>query len=134
MQANNFAQATLDAIIAEFLHALAKLSPRIVLDKAKAHFLVHMPFFVRRFGPLLGPDTERYESFNGTFRDCSVLSNRHAPSLDILTNFIEFDRTRHVCSGGWWLEQDTQFVSASWIRRCQRFDTQQIGQKATGCE
>lgn len=77
-----------------------------MLDKAKAHFLVHMPFFVRRFGPLLGPDTERYESFNSTFRECSVLSNRQAPSLDILTQFVDFDIAKHICSGGWWYDKE----------------------------
>lgn len=61
-----------------------------------------MPFFVARFGPLLGCNTERYESFNSTFRQCSILSNRHAPSLDIAKSFHIFDQAKHLSLGGFY--------------------------------
>jgi hypothetical protein len=67
-----------------------------------------MPYFVRRFGPLLGPDTERYESFNSVFRECSILSNRLAPSCDIAAKFAKFDRIRHIALGGHWLNPTTK--------------------------
>ncbi|KAG8784047.1 hypothetical protein FRC12_019015 [Ceratobasidium sp. 428] len=97
----------LECAIQVLLHDLAKCAPQLLIDKGKVHLLVHMPFFVRRFGPLLGPDTERYESFNSAFRECSIHSNRHAPSRDIAAKFAAFDRTRHVASGGCWLNRET---------------------------
>jgi hypothetical protein len=67
-----------------------------------------MPFFVQRFGPLLGPDTERYESFNSVFRECSIFSNRLSPSRDIAAKFANFDRMRHIASGGHWFNHETK--------------------------
>lgn len=72
----------------------------------KLHMLTHAPFFTRRFGPLLGPDSERYESFNSVFRMCSILSNRSAPSLDTATSMAEMDAVRHVAMGGWWYDAE----------------------------
>ncbi|KAG8701329.1 hypothetical protein FRC08_004137 [Ceratobasidium sp. 394] len=99
--------AELENSIQALLHDLAKCAPNLLVDKGKVHLLVHMPLFVLRFGPLLGPDTERFESFNSVFRECSVHSNRQAPSRDIAAKFAEFDRTRHVLSGGHWFNHDT---------------------------
>jgi hypothetical protein len=87
-------------LIDDFLHTLAKCSPRLLADKSKVHFLVHMPLYVKRFGPLVGFNTERYESFNSSFRQCSVLSNGHAPSRDIAHTFATFDQAKHIALGG----------------------------------
>jgi hypothetical protein len=87
---------------------VAKCVPRLVVQKAKTHLLVHMPMFVRRFGPLLGPSSERYESFNSTFRAASVHSNRQAPSRDIARTFATFDMVKHIILGGYWLDEQTQ--------------------------
>ncbi|QRV78439.1 hypothetical protein RhiJN_06454 [Ceratobasidium sp. AG-Ba] len=92
----------LQAAIDDFLHTLARCSPRLVSDKAKVHLLVHMPLFAARYGPLIGCNTERYESFNSSFRQCSILSNRHAPSLDIAKSFHMFDQTKHIALGGYY--------------------------------
>ncbi|KAG9097101.1 hypothetical protein FRC06_007956 [Ceratobasidium sp. 370] len=98
----------LEQAIQALLHDLAKCAPQLLVDKGKVHLLVHMPFFVLRFGPLLGPDTERYESFNSVFRECSIHSNRQAPSRDIAAKFAAFDRTRHVAPGGCWFNRETK--------------------------
>ncbi|KAG8695586.1 hypothetical protein FRC08_007683 [Ceratobasidium sp. 394] len=98
----------LEQAIQVLLHDLAKCAPQLLIDKGKVHLLVHMPYFVLRFGPLLGPDTERYESFNSVFRECSIHSNRQAPSRDIAANFAAFDRMRHVASGGCWFNRETK--------------------------
>jgi hypothetical protein len=95
-------------LINDLLHALARCSPRLISDKAKIHLLVHMPLFVRRHGPLLGSNTERYESFNSTFRQCSILSNGFAPSRDIARTFCTFDRTKHIASGGYYYDPATR--------------------------
>jgi hypothetical protein len=63
--------------------------------------------FVRRFGPLLGPNSERYESFNSTFRAASVHSNHQAPSRDIANTFARFDAVKHIISGGFWIDKST---------------------------
>ncbi|KAI9569764.1 hypothetical protein HD554DRAFT_1997841, partial [Boletus coccyginus] len=72
------------------------------LTKAKFHFLVHLPMFIRRFGPAILFLTERYESFNGVYRLSSVYSNRQAPSCDACHLFAEQDNVMHVVSGGTW--------------------------------
>lgn len=87
--------------------------PSLIVQKAKTHLLVHMPMFVRRFGPLLGPNSERYESFNSTFRAASVHSNRQAPSRDIANTFALFDTVKHILSGGLWRDLGTdEYVHA----------------------
>lgn len=87
-----------------FLHMTALCAPPILLLKPKFHILLHIPFFIRRFGPAILASTERFESFNTVFRHCSVLSNRQAPSRDIAAAFAGFDRCRHMSSGGFWKE------------------------------
>lgn len=97
-------KAELQVSIDDFLHTLAKCAPRLIADKSKTHLLVHMPLFVRRHGPLLGSNTERYESFNSTFRQCSILGNGQAPSRDIARTFKAFDRTKHIAAGGYYFD------------------------------
>ncbi|KAG8725158.1 hypothetical protein FRC09_007147 [Ceratobasidium sp. 395] len=92
----------LTTFIDDFLHAVSTFDPMTITTKAKLHILTHAPFHVRRFGPLLGPDSERYEAFNSNFRLLSVLSTRLAPSHDAAQAFSRIDRLTHVASGGWW--------------------------------
>ena len=61
---------------------------------------------MRRFGPLLGPDSERYEAHNAAFRTVSVLSTRLAPSLDAARSFARIDRMVHIAAGGWWYDSE----------------------------
>ncbi|KAG9087699.1 hypothetical protein FRC06_002418 [Ceratobasidium sp. 370] len=56
--------AELETSVQVLLHDLAKCAPQLLLDKAKVHLLVHLRFFVLRFGPLVGPDTERYDQIH----------------------------------------------------------------------
>ncbi|KAF8595090.1 hypothetical protein BDV93DRAFT_457655 [Ceratobasidium sp. AG-I] len=104
--------AELTEVIDDFLHAAAVVDPRTITVKTKLHILTHAPFHVRRFGPLLGPDSERFESFNSVFRTCSVLSNREAPSLDIAKAMAGMDIIRHIALGGKWFDEKRKiFVS-----------------------
>lgn len=79
-------------------------APSIIVLKPKFHFLLHIPFFIRRFGPALLYSTERFESFNKVFRLASVHSNRQAPSRDIAGTFADLERVRHIATGGYWLK------------------------------
>jgi hypothetical protein len=79
-------------------------SPSILLLKAKFHFLLHLPENIRRFGPAIMFSTERFESFNSVFRECSIHSNRQAPSRDIAHTFAHLDRVKHILSGGYWYD------------------------------
>ncbi|KAF8595169.1 hypothetical protein BDV93DRAFT_576227 [Ceratobasidium sp. AG-I] len=94
----------LKGLIDDFLLASARCSPSIIMVKPKFHFLVHLPLFIRRFGPALLFSTERFESFHGVFRAASTHSNHHAPSRDIAEAFVGLDRLKHICSGGYWRE------------------------------
>ncbi|CEL62718.1 hypothetical protein RSOLAG1IB_05075 [Rhizoctonia solani AG-1 IB] len=99
-------------LIHNFLLVTASCSPSIIVLKPKFHFLVHLPAYIRRFGPALLFSTERFESFNGVFRAASTFSNRQAPSRDIARRFANIERTKHVCSGGFWKEEG-RWVCAS---------------------
>ncbi|KIL54693.1 hypothetical protein M378DRAFT_41494, partial [Amanita muscaria Koide BX008] len=74
------------------------------ISKPKFHFLVHLPRFIKRFGPALLYSTERYESFNHVFRLCSIHSNRKAPSRDICRAFALQDTVKHIVTGGYWYD------------------------------
>ncbi|EIW74149.1 hypothetical protein CONPUDRAFT_133377 [Coniophora puteana RWD-64-598 SS2] len=74
----------LNQIISNFLHITAKCSPSIIISKPKFHFLIHLVFYIRRFGPALLFSTERYESYNAVFRAASIHSNHQAPNRDIV--------------------------------------------------
>jgi hypothetical protein len=60
--------------------------PRKIIAKIKLHLLCHLPEDVNRFGPLVGLSSERFESFIAVFRQSSVYSNRHNPSMISLGN------------------------------------------------
>ena len=87
-----------------FLDALMTVDPTKMVSKAKCHILTHIVDDIRRFGPAVTLSTETFESYNGVFRLCSVLSNRHAPSRDIALQMADMARFRHIASGGIWFE------------------------------
>jgi hypothetical protein len=63
---------------------------------------VHTDDDVVEFGPLIGLATEIFESFNGVFRYCSILSNHLAPSRDIARQLADQEGLKHRLAGGWW--------------------------------
>ncbi|KAJ7476792.1 hypothetical protein FB451DRAFT_1461207 [Mycena latifolia] len=94
--------AELEVCINDFINITCKCSPSILISKPKFHFLLHLPFFIRRFGPAVLFSTERYEAYNAVFRACSIYSNRLTPSRDIAWSFAGIDRVKHIVTGGWW--------------------------------
>lgn len=78
--------------------------------KVKLHLLTHLQTDIRRFGPLVGCSTEIFESFNAVFRQCSVLSNRQAPSRDIAIQFGKQEGFKHRVTSGWWQADNGDWV------------------------
>ncbi|KAJ8583172.1 hypothetical protein M405DRAFT_717993, partial [Rhizopogon salebrosus TDB-379] len=74
------------------------------ISKPKFHFLIHLPAYIRRFGPAIVFSTERYESFNHVFRLTCIYSNRQAPSRDSCRIFAHQDIVKHVATGGFWYD------------------------------
>lgn len=97
-------QATLSRTIQDFLNITAQCAPSILISKPKFHFLVHLPAYIRRFGPAILFSTERYESFNHVFRLSSIYSNHQAPSRDTCISFARQDTVRHIALGGYWYD------------------------------
>ncbi|KAH9894129.1 hypothetical protein C8Q73DRAFT_826736 [Cubamyces lactineus] len=104
--------AELSRTIEDFLNITAQCAPSILITKPKFHFLVHLPAYIRRFGPAILFSTERYESFNHIFRQSSIYSNRQAPSRDSCRAFAMNDIMKHVVSGGYWKDPK----SKRWVR------------------
>ncbi|KAH9949290.1 hypothetical protein B0H21DRAFT_889914 [Amylocystis lapponica] len=96
--------AELSRLIEDFLNITALCSPSILISKPKFHFLVHLPAYIRRFGPAVLFSTERYESFNHIFRLSSIYSNRQAPSRDTCNAFAAQDIMKHLATGGYWFD------------------------------
>ena len=94
--------ASLTRTINDFLNITALCAPSILVSKPKFHFLVHLPAYIRRFGPAIIFSTERYESFNHVFRLSCVHSNRQAPSKDTCKTFACNDAVKHIVTGGYW--------------------------------
>ncbi|VDC03602.1 unnamed protein product [Peniophora sp. CBMAI 1063] len=106
--------AELSRTIDDFLNLSAQCSPSILITKPKFHFLVHLPMFIRRFGPAILFSTERYESFNRIFRLTCIFSNRRAPSRDSCRAFASFDNMKHILSGGFW-KDDRATDRGGWV-------------------
>ena len=98
------------------LNITAKCAPSILISKPKFHFLVHLPMFIRRFGPAVLFSTERYESFNHIFRLSCIYSNRQAPSRDSCEAFAAQDRIKHIVTGGYWRDPQAR----TWAHAGQR--------------
>ncbi|KAF7980223.1 hypothetical protein HWV62_39337 [Athelia sp. TMB] len=97
----------LETCINDFMNITCLCSPSIIISKPKFHFLVHLPFYIQRFGPALLFSTERYEAYNAVFRAASIYSNRLAPSRDIAWTFASMDRVKHIVTGGRWKNSRT---------------------------
>lgn len=97
-------KADLSRLIEDFLTITAQCAPSILITKPKFHFLLHLPAYIRRFGPAILFSTERYESFNHVFRLSCIFSNRAAPSQDTCNSFAAQDIVKHVATGGFWLD------------------------------
>ncbi|KAH9175921.1 hypothetical protein EDB89DRAFT_2240784 [Lactarius sanguifluus] len=108
--------ASLTQTIDDFLNITAKCAPSILILKPKFHFLVHLPAFIRRFGPAVLFSTERYESFNHVFRLSCIYSNRQAPSRDSCNTFAAQNRIKHIATGGYWRDNHTKM----WVQAGQR--------------
>ncbi|TFK18019.1 hypothetical protein FA15DRAFT_698243 [Coprinopsis marcescibilis] len=87
--------------VANVLDSSAAVDPSKIVTKIKYHLLTHIADNIKRFGPVVGIATEGYESFNGVFRLCSVLSNHQAPSRDIVLQLAKQEAFKHLASGGW---------------------------------
>ncbi|KAJ7443778.1 hypothetical protein B0H11DRAFT_1609174, partial [Mycena galericulata] len=70
------------------------------IAKNKLHILAHIKADVLRHGPLVGVATEGFESFNGVFHFCSILSNHLAPSRDIARQLAKQEGLKHRLTGG----------------------------------
>ena len=101
-------QAEISRCIEDFLNITAQCAPSILILKPKFHFLVHIPAYIRRFGPAIIFSTERYESFNHVFRLASIFSNRQAPSRDACNTFAAQDIIKHIATGGYWFDSSAK--------------------------
>lgn len=90
----------LEHAITDFLAATALWSTQW-FNKPKSHLFLHLPFYIRRFGPAILYATEGFKSYNFLIRLRSVHSNRHAPSADIAEAFSFLHAVRHLASSGY---------------------------------
>ena len=95
-------------MIEDFLNITALCAPSILISKPKFHFLVHLPLYIRCFGPAIIFSTEHYESYNHVFRLTCIHSTRLGPSQDSCRRFAHLDIVKHVISGGFWHEPSLQ--------------------------
>ncbi|KAI6138558.1 hypothetical protein BKA82DRAFT_158153 [Pisolithus tinctorius] len=100
--------ARLSWTIEDFLNVTCICAPSILISKPKFHFLVHLPMYIRRFGPALLFSTECYESYNHVFRLSCIHSSRHGPSQDSCRKFARLDQVKHILTGGFWYEPRLQ--------------------------
>src|SRR5215472_14640478 len=94
------------------LNTTVQCAPSILISKPKFHFLVHIPAYIRQFGPAIIFSTEHYESFNHVFRLASIYSNRKAPSRDTCQAFASQDIIKHIATGGYWFN----LVARRWVQ------------------
>ncbi|KAJ7657132.1 hypothetical protein B0H17DRAFT_1263286 [Mycena rosella] len=88
--------------VGNVLDIFATIDPSKTVSKVKYHLLVHIDEDVVEFGPIIGLATELFESFNGVFRYCSILSNHLAPSHDIAIQLADQEGLKRGLTGGWW--------------------------------
>ncbi|KAJ7250963.1 hypothetical protein C8J57DRAFT_1437578 [Mycena rebaudengoi] len=86
--------------VANVLDVFATIDPSKIIAKIKYHLLVHTDEDVVQFGPLIGVATEVFESFNGVFRYCSILSIHLAPSRDIAQQLGDQEGLKHRITRG----------------------------------
>ncbi|OBZ67227.1 hypothetical protein A0H81_13040 [Grifola frondosa] len=67
---------------------------------------------IARFGPVVLYSTEVFECWNAVFRLCSILSNHQSPSRDIAVTLADMERFKHQASGGWWKNENGEYVQA----------------------
>jgi hypothetical protein len=101
-------QADVEIAVSNVLDIWVKIDPNRIITKLKLHVLTHLRDDVRRFGPPALYEVEVFEASNQVFRQCSVLSNHHAPSRDIATTMARMERFKHIISGGWWWNEATK--------------------------
>jgi hypothetical protein len=104
--------ADLSCTIDNFLIITAQCAPSILINKPKFHFLLHLPMYIRRFGPAIIFSTEHYESFNHVFCLISIYSNKQAPSWDMCFAFAAQEIVRHIATGGFWYEP----LKKTWVQ------------------
>ncbi|KAL9931362.1 hypothetical protein V8E36_009759, partial [Tilletia maclaganii] len=90
----------LDAALVAFYGAYVYLLPFDLLYKPKLHLLSHLCDHVRSFGTASMFHTERYEANNTIIRNVSILTNRTAPSLDIMKRLELQAMLRFIVAGG----------------------------------
>jgi len=102
---STYFQQKLTHTINNSLSISALCAPSILVTKAKFHFLVHLPDYIRQFGPAILFSTEHYESFNHVFQLSSIHSNWQAPSHDTCQSFADQDIVKHIVTGGYWYDE-----------------------------
>lgn len=131
----------LNAQVAHVLDGFSRRQPRKIIAKAKLHMLVHLADDVKRFGPLVGVSTERFESFNAVFRASSVHSNRHNPSKDIAWDQIGGEWVKYLMSDGLLSTTNSisqpgyslqKFLSSKLVQNAFSFDTAIYEQPVAG--
>lgn len=76
----------------------AKFDPNRIVMKSKLHILTHLQDDMRQFGPPALYEVEAFKSSNQVFRQCSILSNHHALSHDIVMTMARMERFKHIIS------------------------------------
>jgi hypothetical protein len=102
----------MEKAIDRFLDCTARWTPRW-FNKPKFHIIRHLPDHIRRFGPSILFATEAFESFNAIIRTKSVHSNRQAPSRDLAYAFARGNRIRHLLSGGYFLDSESEVTHSN---------------------
>ncbi|KAJ6558925.1 hypothetical protein B0H10DRAFT_2240688 [Mycena sp. CBHHK59/15] len=111
-------QKDLKVAVGNVLDICAMIDPSKMITKIKYHLLVHSPYDAALFGPLIGVATEIFESFNGVFRYCSILSNHLAPSQDIALQLGDQEGFKHRITGGQWSSgEDREWKLVGWTEK-----------------
>nr|XP_022310275.1 uncharacterized protein LOC111115731 [Crassostrea virginica] len=68
--------------------------------KKKTHFCLHISDDVRRHGNMLHYAEDSFEKNHGPIRKCLEHQNGHAKSRDTVVQFMKYELTKHLISGG----------------------------------